>query len=164
MELKGSCHCEKVQFKVVSQTPAPFMRCYCSICRKCQGGGGYAINLMGLKKTLQITGEEHLKGYKAIRDKRTGELCGNTRYFCGECGSHLYAHDPKYEDYIYPYASAIDTPLPELDPQADVYHIMIGSKADWVNVNDNNKHVFNEYPDCSLEEWHKKNDRFVKDQ
>ncbi len=43
--LKGSCRCGAVAFEVESHTPVPFMLCYCSICRKQQGGGGFAINL-----------------------------------------------------------------------------------------------------------------------
>jgi hypothetical protein len=31
------------------------MRCYCSICRKTGGAGGYAINLAAHSKTLQVT-------------------------------------------------------------------------------------------------------------
>ena len=41
--LKGSCRCNAVRFEVESHTPVPFMLCYCSICRKQQGGGGFAI-------------------------------------------------------------------------------------------------------------------------
>jgi hypothetical protein len=44
MRLEGSCHCGAVRFRVESHTPYPYMRCYCSICRKTQGGGGYAVN------------------------------------------------------------------------------------------------------------------------
>ncbi|CAO3657476.1 unnamed protein product [Mucor hiemalis] len=163
MELKGSCHCEKVSFKVLSHTPAPFMYCYCSICRKCQGGGGYAINIMGKYDTLEIlTGKEHLKGYQALRDKEKNELGGNIRYFCTECGSHLYAYDKKYKEFVYPFASAIDTPLPKVNPQSEAYHIMQKSKANWVSVPSSAQHTFNEYPDCSLEEWHKANNHFIK--
>jgi len=46
MKLKGSCHCGAVSFEVESKTPQPFMHCYCTICRKTQGGGGYTINIM----------------------------------------------------------------------------------------------------------------------
>ena len=54
MKLEGSCHCGAVHFTVESHTPYPFLRCYCSICRKTAGGGGYAINIMGdgLRDTL----------------------------------------------------------------------------------------------------------------
>jgi hypothetical protein len=55
MLLKGSCHCRAVKFTVQSSTPVPFMRCYCSICRKTSGGGGYAVNLGADAKTLQVT-------------------------------------------------------------------------------------------------------------
>lgn len=44
MLLKGSCRCGSVRFEVQSHTPVPYQLCYCSICRKQQGGGGYAIN------------------------------------------------------------------------------------------------------------------------
>ena len=43
--LKGSCRCNAVRFEVESHTPAPFMLCYCSICRKQQGGGGFGRSL-----------------------------------------------------------------------------------------------------------------------
>lgn len=48
MKLKGSCHCGAVKFEMESKTPQPFMHCYCTICRKTQGGGGCTINIMVL--------------------------------------------------------------------------------------------------------------------
>src|SRR3990172_8718285 len=50
MELKGYCHGGSVKFSVQSPHPYPFNLCYCSICRKTAGGGGYAINLSGQEK------------------------------------------------------------------------------------------------------------------
>ncbi|GAA5795909.1 Mss4-like protein [Helicostylum pulchrum] len=165
MELKGSCHCEKVSFKVLSHTPSPCMKCYCSICRKCQGGGGYAMNIMGQYDTLEIlTGKEYLKGYQAMKDKDKKELGGNIRYFCTECGSHLYAYDKQFGEFVYPFASAIDTPLPEVEPATEVYHIMLNSKANWVTApkpGTEGVHVYEEYPDCSLEQWHKQRNKFI---
>ena len=35
--LKGSCHCRAVRFSVQSETPYPYLWCYCSICRKTDG-------------------------------------------------------------------------------------------------------------------------------
>ena len=69
MKLEGSCHCQAVRFKIESKTPRPFMRCYCTICRKTGGGGGYAINIMGEAATLEIEGEENLSVYRAARPK-----------------------------------------------------------------------------------------------
>ncbi|KAI8059604.1 Mss4-like protein [Gongronella butleri] len=164
MELEGSCHCGKTGFTVISNTPAPFMRCYCSICRKTNGGGGYAINIMGQYKSLKVRGKEHLKEYRAIRDKEIGDLCGNIRYFCGECGCHLYAYNKEYADSVYPLASCIDTPLPVVDPVKDAYYIMRDSKANWAVWPEENKHSFEHYPNISIHDWHVKHKQFVKDE
>ncbi|GAB5588604.1 hypothetical protein Unana1_03504 [Umbelopsis nana] len=168
MELHGSCHCGKASFDVISQTPVPFMRCYCSICRKCQGGGGYVINIMGLYKTLKLHGKKHMKTYQAIIDKTVPveeqELCGNVRYFCRDCGSHLFAYDKQYTEYVYPYASAIDTPLPEPKPD-DIYRIMLNdkSKCNWATTpKPDERRNFLLYPDTSLEDWHKDHHQFIE--
>ena len=58
--LKGSCHCRAVRFSVRSETPFPYLWCYCSICRKTGGGGGYVINIMGVADSLKIEGKRHL--------------------------------------------------------------------------------------------------------
>ena len=65
MHLEGSCHCGSVKFSVESTEPVPFMRCYCSICRKTAGTGGYAINLGADHRTLKVTGKRHLRIYQA---------------------------------------------------------------------------------------------------
>jgi hypothetical protein len=65
MELKGSCHCGAVTFSLNSAHPYPYQRCYCSICRKTQGGGGYAINLGGDAKSLKVRGRKQISIYHA---------------------------------------------------------------------------------------------------
>ena len=54
VSLTGSCRCGAVKFSCESHTPQPYQRCYCSICRKTAGGGGYAINLAADTRTLKI--------------------------------------------------------------------------------------------------------------
>jgi len=146
--LEGSCHCGKVKFSVKSHTPEPYMRCYCSICRKTQGGGGYAINVMGEAKTLKLKGEKHLSVYR-VRFGKT--LSSAHRHFCKHCGSALFVRDPQWPQWIYPFASAIDKGLPKASETA---HIMLDSKASWVPVERGGKR-FKEYPDQSIEDWHK---------
>jgi hypothetical protein len=58
MKLDGSCHCGAVRFSVQSPHPYPFNLCYCSICRKTAGGGGYAINIGADNSTLEVQGED----------------------------------------------------------------------------------------------------------
>ena len=65
MKLEGSCHCGAVRFRLRSAHPYPYQRCYCSICRKTQGGGGYAINLGGEAGSLRVSGRQHVSVYHA---------------------------------------------------------------------------------------------------
>lgn len=151
MMLEGSCHCGAVRFTVDAYAPVPFARCYCSICRK-TAGGGFAVNLGAWADTLKVGGEEHLGEYRAVLPD--GSRSEARRRFCRECGSALWAWDPRWPELIHPHASAIDTDLPE---PPEVVHLMLGSKASWVDVPAGEGHVhFDEYPDKSLEEWHRR--------
>ena len=155
MHLEGSCHCEKIKFTVESAESVPFMRCYCSICRKTAGGGGYAINLGAVTMTMKVTGKRHLKIYRAHlpNDKGTGtHLSSGRRYFCTNCGSALWLWSPEWPELVHPHASAIDTPLPM--PPENV-HCLLDSKASWVRVEGQpgDPH-FDHYPDMSLAQWH----------
>lgn len=162
MLLKGSCRCGAVRFEVGSQTPAPFMLCYCSICRKQQGGGGYAINLGADAATLKIEGEEHLGLYRAeIEDDERPqcEISSGERRFCRECGSALWLYDPTWPDLVHPFASAIDSELPK--PPERV-HLMLNYKASWVEpeIRRGDK-TFGLYPEESIADWHKKHGLWV---
>ena len=89
MQLEGSCHCRKVRFTVESAEPVPFMRCYCSICRKTAGAGGYAINLGAVARSMKVTGKRYLRIYRARIDDDSGRathVSSGRRYFCSYCG------------------------------------------------------------------------------
>jgi hypothetical protein len=152
MQLNGSCHCGQVRFEVQAMSPYPFMRCYCSICRKTAGSGGYAINLGADYRTLKVEGREHLSVYRARMPG--GHLSSGQRHFCRHCGSPLWLYDPTWPTLVHPHASAIDTPLP-LPPERT--HMMLGSQANWAEpeVRAGDKR-FDEYPDESLAQWHER--------
>lgn len=151
MRLQGSCHCGAVHFSVESPHPYPYNLCYCSICRKTAGGGGFAINLGALADTLEVTGSENLSIYHARigDDKSNGE-----RHFCATCGSALWVYDSRWPELVHPFASAIDSELP-VPPQRT--HLMLGSKASWVPVNAAEWDLcFDEYPEESIAQWHER--------
>ena len=160
MKLKGSCHCGAVKFTLDSHTPQPFMRCYCSICRKTAGGGGYAINIMGDAATLKVSGAKNvavyrarIKGEGAKRGSR-GTLSHARRNFCAKCASALWVWDPQWPESVYPFASAIDTPLPK--PKQDV-ELMLDYAAPWADIPKGRAHKhYRESPRESIAGWHKK--------
>ena len=99
MEIKGSCYCGQVKFAAVSHTPYPYMRCYCSMCRKTAGGGGYAINIMVQADTFIVEGEAHVAVHDnwIDDDEHPGKLkkSSGEGYYCHHCGSALWASDPR---------------------------------------------------------------------
>lgn len=151
MHLEGSCRCGAVTFACEAYAPVPYMRCYCSICRKTDGGGGFAINLGADAGSLEIRGAEHLTVYRATIDGVQSEA---ERRFCRQCGTALWVWDPRWPELVHPFASAIDTPLP-VPPHS--VHIMLDDKPDWVraDVRDGDE-THPMYPDLSLRDWHAK--------
>jgi hypothetical protein len=157
MLLKGSCHCGGVRFKLRSAHPYPFNLCYCSICRKTAGGGGYAINLGGDYSSLEVEGEANMSVYQAIvHDEETdkSEKSPAQRHFCKLCGSALWVWDPRWPELAHPFASAVDSELP-VPPEHT--HLMVGSKVSWVELHESpNDKVFDQYPDESIAAWHQR--------
>jgi len=154
LTLKGSCQCGAVHFSVRSQQYYPYQRCYCSICRKTQGGGGYAINLSADARTLKVRGQKSIRSYHPVmreKGKRPYRSDGE-RHFCGRCGTSLWVYDRNWPDLIHPYASAIDSELPR-SPQST--HLMLNYKPRWVEpVFKNGDKKFREYSRESIAEWH----------
>ncbi|MBA1288639.1 GFA family protein [Pseudomonas japonica] len=152
MHLEGSCHCGAVRFSLDSPHPYPYQRCYCSICRKTQGGGGYAINLGGDARSMKVTGEDSINVYHARMPD--GSRSTAERHFCKHCGSGLWLFSPEWPELIHPFASAIDTELP-VPPEHT--HLLLNSKASWVEVQSGPEDKrFEQYPEESIADWHQR--------
>lgn len=156
MHLEGSCHCGAVRFSLEAPSPVPFMHCYCSICRKTAGSGGYAINLGGDFKTLKVRGKRHLGIYQAIL-REPGKRSTRSpakRHFCLKCGSPLWLWDPRWPELVHPHASAIDTPLPK---PPEVVEAGLDYAAPWTDPPSTHGHVcYGQWPSESLAEWHQR--------
>lgn len=156
LTLEGSCHCGAVHFTCASHTPQPYQLCYCSICRKTAGGGGYAINLGADAASLKVEDPgQAIAVFRAeIRDGDGHcEVSTGERNFCTRCATALWLFDPQWPELVHPFASAIDSELPV--PPSRV-HLMLAFKPAWVEP-----HVgpgdatFDLYPQQSIEDWHK---------
>jgi hypothetical protein len=154
-KLEGSCQCGKVTFTVESETPVPFMFCFCSICRK-TGGGPFGCNVMGIAETLKVKGARSLRFYHAkIREKgKPTKTSKGKRWFCGDCGTHLYLTDERWPVGVWPYVGAIDSDLPA--PEAPV-SLMTKFKPSWVPawMTEHGK-TFPRYPEDSIADWHER--------
>jgi len=163
-KLNGSCHCGKVTFSLDSFAPYPYNICHCNTCTKT--AGFFSNNIMGEAKSFQVKGMEFVKTYRAKVEAAAGKqapddgLSTHERKFCTECGSALWAFDKRYSDWVYPYASAIDTPLPE-PPERN--HIMIDFKKPWIIIPPGEKdHQYARYPNKGIEQWHRDHNIYGK--
>ena len=160
--LEGSCRCGAVHFTCESHTPQPYQRCYCSICRKTAGGGGYAVNLGADADSFQIEDpHQAVEMYRAEIREEDGSCRLSTaeRNFCAGCGTALWLFDPEWPDLAHPFAAAIDTPLPS---PPSLVHMMLRFKPAWVRVEAGPGDAqFDLYPELSLADWHKRNGLWV---
>ena len=155
MRLEGSCRCGAVRFGLDSHTPHPYQLCYCTICRKTAGGGGFAINIMGVTDSLEVRGGNAVAVYRAdiVGNDGSTETSSGERNFCSRCATALWLWDPSWPDLIHPFASAVDTPLP--DPPERV-HLMLADKPAWVKADiAPGDRTFDGYPEQSIEDWHR---------
>jgi hypothetical protein len=160
--LEGSCRCGAVQFAVQSRAPCPYQLCYCSICRKTAGGGGFAINIMGDYRTLKVRGSKAIRIFHAKIEDADGhcEKSRGQRHFCGKCATALWLYDPEWPALVHPFASAIDTRLPK--PPSKVY-LMLKFKAPWVvPAIGRGDRKFRQYPKDSIEDWHRKRGLWIE--
>lgn len=159
--LEGSCRCGAVHFAVESHTPVPYQLCYCSICRKQQGGGGYAINLGALAQTLELRGKRAIGIYRAeiADDAGRCRMSSGERNYCRRCGAALWLYDPSWPELIHPFASAVDSDLP-VPPERT--HLMLKFKANWVEPRFGHADKrFDLYPEESIEDWHRRTGMWV---
>jgi hypothetical protein len=152
-----------VTFDCKSHTPSPYQLCYCSICRKTAGGGGYAINLGAIADTLRFDAKQgSINVFRAEIRQEDGrcETSTGERSFCTHCGTALWLFSPEWPELIHPFASAIDSDLPV--PTSRV-HLMLRFKARWIEPRiAEGDACFDLYPKESLEDWHKRNGVWVE--
>jgi len=161
LRLEGSCACGAISFSVDSHAPYPYQLCYCSICRRTGGGGGFAINLSADAGTLKVTGKRYKRILHApITENGHPGTSSAERHFCGRCGTSLWLFSPEWPELLHPMASAIDSELPV--PPSRV-HMMLGSKASWVQPDlGSSDQRFDGYPAQSIEDWHRERGLWIE--
>jgi hypothetical protein len=146
MQLNGSCFCGAVSFTVETRTPFPYRRCYCARCRKTAGGSGSAANVLATASTLRVVGTESVTEFAGPDTTRSR--------FCSRCGSMLWLTIDAASDFVYPFASAIDTPLPEPPERVHVFTLEAPAWARPPSTSDDLAVERNTRE--SIEEWHRR--------
>ena len=134
MNIKGGCQCGAIEFEV---TPPfdEFSYCYCKRCRKATGSGRSAVIATSPEQLVWTRGENKLRRW----DLPTAGSFATS--FCPECGSPLPRLTRSGNHAIVP-AGSIDSDIP-VEP---VYHEYLGSRANWVCLDDSSLKTFDGEP------------------
>jgi hypothetical protein len=121
---EGRCLCGTVRFAV---TP-PFTDAGCCHCRRCQIRTGRSASYLvrAPRAAVEITdGEGELRVWRPAT--------GNPKWFCGLCGTHLFAGElDKLDGQLGLRPGTLD-PMPEVTPR---WHIWVSSMPAWDSVPD----------------------------
>lgn len=123
MALIGSCLCGNVKYALTSP-PLLLENCHCGMCRKAHGGP-YTTFAKIIKADFRfITGAELVARYQSSNEVQ--------RSFCRQCGAKFTFEWTRSPDYLWLAVGTLDD---ELDMQP-AFHIFVGSKAPWYDIND----------------------------
>jgi hypothetical protein len=119
----GSCLCGGVRFELTAEL-GPIEVCYCQMCRKASGGP-LATNSSITASRFRITsGTGLIRGYESSP--------GETRHFCGRCGSPIYSAHVDRPQVVRLRVGTISGPL-NVRPSASYY---TASKCNWWEILD----------------------------
>jgi len=122
--IKGKCHCETVKYESINESEAAAF-CHCGTCRKINGsafGSSAVIPEEGFKI---ISGETSLKKYESSP--------GKIRFFCSNCGTHIFATSSKNPGKMILRIGCIDGNHGIVPTR----HIWISQKAPWYEIKEN---------------------------
>ena len=118
LPLTGGCNCGAVRYEL-TEPPAKSTYCHCTRCQR-RTGTAASPSAVVVPGTFHVThGEDRMKFWKPEE--------GAEKWFCGDCGSALFAHgsgDPEW--YAIRFGS-FDTD-PGVRPSA---HAFVDSAAGW---------------------------------
>ena len=135
--MTGECACGKVTFEVDRPLIGAAF-CYCKRCQRRTGTGGSATALTQPGSFSVTGGEEHVAGYEP------GDG-GFNKYFCRECGGHLYTSHPDNPEILAIRLGALNED-PGIRPMA---HQFTAYAAPWFPVPDDDLPRFPERLDWS---------------
>ena len=119
----GSCLCGTVGFEVRAPIRR-FHHCHCRTCRKAHA------TVYGSSALTDDCGFEITRGGSSIAEFQSSP--GKTRYFCSNCGTHVFARCDRDPDDVILRIGALDG---DLDFKA-IGHIWVSHKPDWYDIGD----------------------------
>ena len=119
----GHCECGRIRFEADGEIE-DFSHCHCSQCRRLHGAAYATFAGVPRNKFRYLTGANDTSTYSSSDT--------HDRIFCSVCGSNIMVALDEEPDVYYLSMSALDGD----PPRPPGYHIYVGSKAPWHDIND----------------------------
>ena len=121
--ITGHCECGRISYEVDGEI-TDFSHCHCSQCRRLHGAAFATFAGVAKRDFRYVSGDASLKIYASS--------AGHDRVFCAECGSDIMVAVDSEPDDLYLCMGTVNG-----DPARPAgYHIYVGSKAPWHEIND----------------------------
>jgi hypothetical protein len=130
--LTGGCLCDGVRFEL-SKPPLEASYCHCTRCQGRTGGGSSAQARIDGTAFRLVRGDELVKAWRHPDG-------GFAKYFCPECGAHLYSRNPDDPSQMAIRMSAFDGD-PGVRP---TYRTFVAYAAEWEPIPDDGLERFPE--------------------
>ena len=129
--ITGSCLCGKVTYEISGKV-GDIVHCHCVTCRKAHGAAFSSVARVNDADFI-LSGLDHLNSFESSTGKR--------RYFCSNCGTHVYAKRDNTPHLILRLGSLDDDPN-----SRETKHIWVSQKASWYSIH-NDLPEFSEFGD-----------------
>jgi hypothetical protein len=122
--IEGGCLCGAVRYRSDAE-PLMQVVCHCETCRK-NSGSAFSMNVAVPQDTLRVESGSP----RRYEDHSGASGKAFYRFFCGDCGSHVYSHGAAYGAIVFVKAGTLDDPS-WLAPNM---HIWCAEKLPWVAI------------------------------
>ncbi|MCB1503964.1 MAG: GFA family protein [Hyphomicrobiaceae bacterium] len=103
IDAEGGCRCGAIRYRASGKVFGQ-ATCHCRDCQYASGGAPAYVFVMN-KNAVQIT-----KGVPAHFDSLADSGNRRRRYFCGTCGTPIFAEDSGFPDIVSVKAGSLDDP------------------------------------------------------
>jgi hypothetical protein len=126
-KLTGGCFCGRVRYSL--SAPAGYTHhCHCSNCRGIHGAAFVTYSMFPRSALRWERGEDNLSAFSTSES--------SIRRFCKTCGTHVAGEIPPLPNVISIATATIDDCAWPGSPREDLRHGFYGSKARWLDLND----------------------------
>jgi len=123
--MTGSCLCGGVKYEITGEV-GPVVHCHCPTCRKTHATAFSSVASVPLDGLSFTQGQDLLKYFESS--------VGKKRYFCGNCGSHIYAKRQDQAHFIFRLGTLDGKPKLKQG-----HHIWLSEKAPWYDMDEVNQ-------------------------